>query len=283
MQQNFEQANQKIKSAAKFIQDAIQDKLGSKHNRKPFYAFSMGSGYSFLTSLLDLKFLCDYRDIPFWKSPTVDGHDGKIFYLEHGGKFSLFLMGRIHYYEGHHISEIIFPVYVLHRLGSQRLILFNAAGLINLDHKHKHWMVLQNHINFMGVNPLRESLWLKEQSPFIDMSFPYSRELCDLAISTFEKRDIKYFEGIYVAVSGPSYETAAEIELFRTWGVDAVGMSTVPEVIAARHCTMECLALSNLSNPAAGMDAGQLSHAKVLTAVESSKDEIEAFFKEFLS
>jgi purine-nucleoside phosphorylase len=174
------------------------------------------------------------------------------------------MSGRVHYYEGYRPDQVVFPVRVLARLGVKVLVLTNAAGSVNVNYKPGELMVISDHINMMGVNPLvgpnEEQLGLR----FFDMSDAYDPALREIAEKACWKAGVTVRHGVYVAVAGPSYETPAEIRAFRTLGADAVGMSTVPEVIAARHMGLRVLAISCITNLAAGVSKKKLDHLEVL-------------------
>jgi len=179
------------------------------------------------------------------------------------------MQGRAHYYEGVDIHEISLPVHVLHILGCKTMIVTNAAGGINAAFMPGDVMLITDHINFMGVNPIRGIGGVNPKNPFPDMTNVYSKNLQQVATDVAKQLDLSLKNGVYIACGGPSYETKAEVRAFRQWGADAVGMSTVPEVITASYHKMQVLGLSCIANPAADLHPGGMSHAEVLKNMEA--------------
>ncbi|MCD6423062.1 MAG: purine-nucleoside phosphorylase [Elusimicrobia bacterium] len=221
-------------------------------------ALVLGSGLGVLTEEAQGKKEIFYSEIPGFAKSTVPGHEGKLVSGEIEGKKVLILSGRIHYYEGHPMEKIAFMIDTLAFLGVKKLIITNAGGSLWKKHKIPSLMLLKDHINFMGANPLRGG------PHFIDMSDPYNEELRKKVKKVAKKLKIKLKEGVYIAVSGPSYETKAEIKMFRKLGADVVGMSTVPEVIAARKNNQDVIGISCLTNYACGVVNKPLSHEEVI-------------------
>jgi purine-nucleoside phosphorylase len=228
----------------------------------------LGSGLGGFADTLEEAVVIPYAEIPHVPRPTVDGHPGALALGRSGDVAVAALKGRIHFYEAGSLEDVVFPVRLLARLGVRTLILTNAAGAINPVFRAGELMILHDHINLLG-NPL-VGPDLAELGPrFPDMTDAYDPGLREIAARACAAAGVTAREGVYIAVSGPSYETPAEIRMARTLGADAVGMSTVPEVIAARHLGMRVLALSCLTNPAAGVSARPLDHADVLAVAES--------------
>lgn len=225
----------------------------------------LGSGLGDFVSLIHPKQQeIPYTDIPHFPHSSVVGHSGKLVWGELDGIPVTVLAGRAHYYEGFSMVDIVFPVRVLIRLGIKALIVTNAAGGINRSFRPGDLMLITDHINMLGSNPLLGSN-LQEFGPrFPDMSEAYSRRFLHTARSAATRLHLPLREGVYVATTGPSYETPAEIEMFRRMGADAVGMSTVPEVIAANHAGLEVLGISCITNMAAGVLPRKLVHDEVL-------------------
>jgi purine-nucleoside phosphorylase len=205
-----------------------------------------------------------YADIPGWPASRVVGHAGKLVVGTAAGRRLLALSGRVHLYEGHHPDVVTFAVRVLGHLGVRTLLLTNAAGGINTKFASGALMVIDDHINFLGVNPLTGPNDDRFGLRFPDMSEVYSRRLRALADDAARAMPLPIEHGVYIAVAGPSYETPAEIRAFRALGADAVGMSTVPEAIAARHMGMEVLGISCISNMAAGILPQALTAEEVI-------------------
>jgi purine-nucleoside phosphorylase len=226
-----------------------------------------GSGLGSLAERLEHPVVVPFREIPHFPAPTVAGHDGALVVGEVRGIPIAALNGRVHAYEGYPLDEVVFPVRVLGRLGVRTLVVTNAAGAINPDFRPGELMLLSDHINLLG-NPLAGPNEAQLGPRFPDMSAAYDPELRGRAASACAAAGATAHEGVYIAVPGPSYETPAEIRMARTLGADAVGMSTVPEVIAARHMGMRVVALSCLTNRAAGVSDEPLDHRDVLAMTE---------------
>ncbi len=239
---------------------------------QPEIGMILGSGLGALADAVDADVIIPTGEIPGWPVSTVHGHAGRVV-LGHLEDRSVFvLQGRAHYYEGHSISRIGLPIRVMHRLGARMLIVTNAAGAVNPDFEPGELMLISDHINLLGMtgsNPLRGPN-LDEFGPrFPDMGKVYDPELGMAAKEVALEADIPLRKGVYVCVSGPSYETTAELCFLRTIGVDAVGMSTAPEVTVARHCGMKVLGISGISNKANLDGETETTHEEVLEAGET--------------
>lgn len=231
--------------------------------QRPTLALILGSGFQHLPGELRVKQQIPYAKIPGFLPPTVKGHAGKLFFAELVGTPLMVLSGRTHYYEGHSMEQVTFAVRTLAAFGIRDLLLTNAAGGINRKFRAGDFMVVTDHINWMGVNPLRGPE-LPGQSRFVDLTAAYDATLRRLLLRAGKRAGLQLQRGVYLAVSGPSYETPAEIRAFARLGADAVGMSTVPETIAARQCGLNVAAVSCVTNLAAGRSRGTLSHSEVL-------------------
>jgi len=242
---------------------------------RPTLALVLGSGFNHVLSELDVEARVAYAKLPGFPKPTVAGHEGELVIGKLGGTQVLVLSGRAHYYEGHPMERVTFAVRVLAAYGIGDLLLTNAAGGINRDFRAGHFMVLTDHINLMGVNPLRGG------PNFMDLSQVYDPKLSGLLFKAAQAGKVKLQRGVYLAVSGPSYETPAEIRAFGRLGADAVGMSTVPEAIVARQCGLRVAALSCITNLAAGISKAPLSHEEVLETGERVKVIGARLLKEF--
>lgn len=231
----------------------------------------LGSGLSLPTSTLKNVVEVPYADIPSFPQPKVAGHAGKLVLGQRsqGGNVALFY-GRVHYYEGHTPDAVVFPIRLLRQLGATKVILTNAAGGINPSFAAGDIMLIQDHLNLTGMNPLRGENEDTLGPRFPDMSTPYAPTLQTVALQVAQETDVILKEGIYAGVSGPSYETPAEVRMLKALGADAVGMSTVAETIAANHCGLQVLGLSSISNLAAGLSDSPLSHEEVLAAGKAS-------------
>jgi purine-nucleoside phosphorylase len=240
--------------------------LGPLH---PRIGIVLGSGLGAVADAVTEPVVMPYSQIPHFPQSTVEGHSGRIVAGCVGGVSVLVMQGRVHYYEGYSPLEVTFPMRVLGALGLQAVILTNAAGGIQEGYRVGQLVVLSDHINLMGWNPLvgpNESRFAARPGAglrFFDMTEAYSKPLRALAQEAAKEEDFALAEGVYLAVSGPSYETPAEIRAFRALGASLVGMSTVPETIVARHMGIDVLGISCVTNLAAGLGAKPLDHAEV--------------------
>lgn len=231
--------------------------------RSPDIAIVLGSGLGGFFDRLTDAFSVEYADVPGWPATAVAGHAGRLGIGRLAGKTVAVLSGRVHLYEGHEMDRVVFATRVMARLGVKALILTNAAGGINAAFGKGALMVIDDHINFLGRNPLTGPNDDRFGVRFPDMTEVYSTRLRGIADAASKACGVAVRHGVYIAVPGPSYETPAEIRAFRTLGADAVGMSTVPEAIAARHMGLEVLGISCITNMAAGMLPETLSHEEV--------------------
>ena len=234
----------------------------------PETAIVLGSGLGdFSDTLLD-ALATPYASLPHWPASKVVGHTGRLVIGTVAGRRIAALSGRVHFYEGYDLATVVFATRVMGRLGVKRFILTNAAGGINAAFAQGALMIIDDHINLMGSNPLIGPNDDRFGPRFPDMSEVYSARLRKTADEAARAKGVGVSHGIYLATQGPSYETPAEIRLFRSMGADAVGMSTVPEAIAARHMGMEVLGISCISNMAAGMSPQPIVHEDVLATMQ---------------
>lgn len=237
----------------------IEEKLG-----RADIAIVLGSGLGGYEEKLENAKSLRYEDIPGFPVSTVKGHSGKLVAGTLFGKKVLMMCGRFHAYEGYDLSLVTLPVRVFKLLGVSRLILTNAAGGVNKAFHPGTIMLINDYINFSGKNPLTGSN-IEEFGPrFPDMSTAFSKSLREKAKETAKQENIKLEEGVYCWFNGPTYETPAEVKMASLLGADAVGMSTVPEVIVARHCGMEVLGISTITNLAAGLGEAEINHEEVM-------------------
>ncbi|HVY68341.1 MAG TPA: purine-nucleoside phosphorylase [Verrucomicrobiae bacterium] len=228
----------------------------------PDLAIILGSGFAGVAKKITRGAGIPYHRLPGFPRPGVPGHAGRVVSGLMGQTPVLLLCGRVHYYEGYSMDEVAFPVRVLAELGVRSVLLTNAAGGIHPRLRAGDFMAVTDHINFMGVNPLRP---LRPGTPaFVDLSRVYDAELTSALLMAARQTKLRLKRGVYLAVSGPTYETPAEIRAFARLGADAVGMSTVPEAIAARQHGMRVAALSCITNLAAGRSGAPISHEEVL-------------------
>jgi purine-nucleoside phosphorylase len=238
----------------------MRDRLGG---RIPEAAIVLGSGLGTLAGEIDAVARIPYREVPGFPSATVVGHAGELIAGTLEGKFVLALAGRFHIYEGHDVRLAAFPARVVHELGAKTLIVSNAAGGVNRMWQPGDLMLIRDHINLMFRNPLTGPVE-RGDLRFPDMSAPYDDELAEIARTVAREQGIVLREGVYAGLLGPSYETPAEVRMLGLLGADAVGMSTVPEVIVARSIGMRVLGLSCITNLASGISHTPITHAEVL-------------------
>jgi purine-nucleoside phosphorylase len=247
---------------------------------RPTLAIVLGSGFHHVLTELRVAKKISYAKIPGFPKPTVSGHAGEL-YVGHLGRTPvLVLSGRAHFYEGHEMERVTFATRTLAAFGITDLLLTNAAGGINKNFRPGDFMVLTDHINCMGANPLRGA-GISGLPRFVDLTETYDKKLRELLFKAGKISKLKLQRGVYLAVSGPSYETPAEIRAFAKLGADAVGMSTVPEAIAARQCGLRVAGISCITNLAAGIGKDKLSHTEVLETAERVKKSGAQLIKNF--
>jgi purine-nucleoside phosphorylase len=248
----------------------------------PSTAIVLGSGLGDFAEVLKDPVVVPYADIPGWPASTVIGHAGRFVVGTHAGGRVAALSGRAHFYEGHDLRTVTFSTRVLGALGIRTLILTNAAGGINLAFKPGTLMAIDDHINLLGSNPLVGPNEDRFGTRFPDMTEVYSRRLRGIADEAARSQGLALAHGVYAAVHGPSYETPAEIRYLRLIGADAVGMSTVPEAIVARHMGLDVLGISCITNPAAGVLPAPLVHEEVMEVAKRVKAEFSRLLEGIL-
>lgn len=263
-----------LQKCVDFIRDKIKD-------FNPEVGIVLGSG---LGELADEY--CDiaipYSEIPGFEASTVSGHKSRLVFAEINGKKVVMMQGRFHYYEGHPIQKVVFPIKVMKKLGVKTVMLTNAAGGVNAAFSPSDLMIITDHINHMNVNPLIGPNDDSMGDRFPDMSEVYTPSLVELTKKTASKLGIDVQEGVYMALTGPSYETPAEVRMARIVGADAVGMSTVPEAIVAKWAGMNVIGISCICNSAAGVSTVALSHADVIHAAGVAKERFKVLVKEVI-
>lgn len=254
-----------------------------RQNIKPSkIAVILGSGLGdFADSLTDIKTI-PYSDIPEFPRSTVEGHLGQFVSGQVGGVPILVLQGRFHFYEGKSLQDVTYPVRVLKKLGVQTIIVSNAAGSLNKNFEPGSMMLIKDHLNLIGDNPLRGKNWEGWGPRFPNMSQAYNPKLRELALQTANALNISLHQGVYAAISGPSYETPAEVRMLQILGADAVGMSTVPEVIVAYHQGMKIVGLSCLANYAPSVGHYEVNHEDVLKVMNLISETFSRFLQEFI-
>lgn len=264
-----------IKESAEFIRNEI--------GAMPDTAIILGSGLGDLVNHIENKKEIDYKNIPNFPVSTVEGHAGKLIFGNLGGKYVMAMQGRFHYYEGYDMKQVTFPVRVMKELGVKTLFVSNAAGGMNKEFKVGDVMVITDHINLFPENPLRGKNYNELGTRFPAMTEAYSKRLIAKADKIAADNDIRIMHGVYVGVTGPTFETPAEYEFFRVIGGDAVGMSTVPEVIVANHAGMEVFGVSVITD-LGGKDITEVpTHEEVQKAAVTAQPVMTKIIKEMLA
>lgn len=257
--------------------------LKSKTSIKPTVGIILGSGLGSFSKKIQTETIIPYKEIPHFLIPSIEGHHGNLIFGYVDKTPIVCLQGRIHYYEGHSIQEIVYPTRTLAKLGIQSLLVTNAAGGLDNTMEPGDFMIISDHINLMGTNPL---LGPNENSlgpRFPDMTEAYCSLLQKKLSQLLVKNNIRHHQGIYCALSGPTYETPAEVRYLKIIGASAVGMSTVPEVIIANHMGVKVCGISCITNKAAGISKVKLSHAEVTETAQKVEQQFTSLVKEFVA
>ncbi|MEI8131585.1 MAG: purine-nucleoside phosphorylase [Leptolinea sp.] len=265
--------------------DLAAQLVSSRLHYKPRIGLILGSGLGALAEVIENPDLIPFKDIPNWPETTVEGHIGRLVVGKIEGQDVLVLQGRVHYYEGYSMAEVTLPIRVMQRLGIEILVVTNAAGAINPNYAPGDVMLIRDHIallTMMGPNPLRGPNLNEFGVRFPDMSKAYDRKLLALAHEAADECKTKVQEGVYVSLSGPSFETPADLRFLRTIGADSVGMSTVPEVIVAVHGNTRVLGMSGISNKANLDGSTVTTHQEVMEAGKVLVPKMESILRSFL-
>lgn len=257
----------------------IESKL---EGRKPEIGLILGSGLGDMADSIEDAVTIDYHDIPHFPVSTVPGHKGRLVIGQLEGKTVLCMQGRFHYYEGYSMDEVVYPIRTMKLLGINALFLTNAAGCVNTAWKPGDLMLITDHIKLIAENPLRGKNPDALGERFFDMTKAYDKDLVAMAEKAAEDLGIAVRKGVYMLFTGPSFETPAEVRFARLAGADAVGMSTVPEAIAASHMRMKTIGISCLTNMAAGILDQPLNHEEVLETGERVKKTFSALVREVI-
>ena len=263
-----------MESTIKYIKEKIQD-------FQPEIGIILGSGLGDFADEFE-SIIIPYNDIPGFEKSNVQGHKGQLVFAQINGKKVVMMQGRYHFYEGYSMQTVTFPVKVMKKLGVKTLIITNAAGAVTTEFTPGDLMLITDHINFMGTNPLIGKNDETLGTRFPDMSEVYSKELIQKAEEIAQKLNINYQKGVYAATTGPSYETPSEVKMFRMLGANAVGMSTAPEAIVANYCGLKVLGISCLTNYAAGVSETPLNHQEVIDTANRVKESFKNLLSEIL-
>jgi len=265
---------EKIKATANFIKERI--------NASPEIGIILGTGLGGLVNEIEIVDSIPYNEIPNFPVSTVQGHAGRLIYGKLGDKYVLAMQGRFHYYEGYSMQEVTFPVRVLKYVGIKNLFVSNASGGLNPEYRVGDIMVITDHINFFPEHPLRGKN-VEELGPrFPDMSKCYDKRLRNKAKLISLKHNVNLKEGIYVGVSGPTFETPAEYKMFRILGADVVGMSTVPEVIVARHMDIKVFGISIITDSGVPGEIVEISHEEVQEVAMKAEPKMTLIMKKLI-
>ncbi len=261
---------QQLNETARFIQSKISASANT--------AIILGSGLGNLSSVIEPEFSIPYGEIPNFPVSTVEGHKGRLILGTLNGKKVWVMEGRFHFYEGYTAEQVVFPIRVLKLLGVENLLLSNAAGGVNKEYQVGDLMIIKDHISFFTINPLLGKNELELGTRFPDMSEPYANTFIEKAKQIAAANNIKVHEGVYVGVTGPTFETRAEYQLIKIAGGDVVGMSTVQENIAAVHCGMKVFAMSVVTDLGIREDNNVITHEEVLAAANAAEPLLTLIF-----
>ncbi len=258
----------------------IQNKVGEM----PKTAIILGTGLGELVEHIAVKVAIPYSEIPHFPVSTVEGHSGRLIFGNLGGKYIMAMQGRFHFYEGYSMKEVTFPVRVMHKLGVKTLFVSNAAGGMNPEFRIGDLMIITDHINLFPEHPLRGKNYNELGPRFPSMDEPYSHRLIQKARDIAAEKHIRLVEGVYVGTQGPTFETPAEYRYFSRVGGDAVGMSTVPEVIVARHMGMEVFGMSVITDLGGeGIEVVKVSHEEVQIAAAKAEPVMSMVMEEIIN
>jgi purine-nucleoside phosphorylase len=265
---------EKVQETVNFIQE--------KTNFIPEYGVILGSGLGQFTEDIAIEYVLDYSAIPNFPVSTVEGHKGALVFGQIQGKKVVAMQGRFHYYEGYDMKQVTFPVRVMKSLGVQKLIVSNASGGVNPLFRVGDIVVITDHINMLPEHPLRGYNDERFGPRFVNMSAPYSRAMIDQAFALAQELDIVLQKGIYLALQGPTFETLAEYKMVKAMGADCVGMSTVPEVIVARHMDLECFGISVITDIGDEANIDEVNHEEVLEAAKKAEPQVRNLIKNLI-
>lgn len=257
--------------------------IHQEFNQQPEIGIVLGTGLGGLVNEIEIKKVLEYKDIPNFPLSTVESHSGKLIFGILGGKMVVAMQGRFHYYEGYSLEEVTFPIRIMKMLGVKKLLLSNASGGVNPDFEVGEIMFVNDHIDLFPENPLRGKN-IDELGPrFPDMSEPYDKNMLALAKEIAKENDIKVSEGVYAGLTGPSLETPAEYKYIRTIGADTVGMSTVPEVIVARHMEIPVFAVSIITDLGVPGKIKKINVAEIIAVAGKQEPKMTLIMKELVS
>ena len=259
------------------------ESIAARLNTKPRIGVVLGSGLGAVAEGLEDRVTIPYSEIPGWPSSTVEGHAGQLVVGRSGDVSAAVMQGRVHLYEGYAPWQVAFPTRVLSLVGCTSLVLTNAAGAVNQSYQPADLMLIRDHINLQGSNPCAGPNLDQFGERFFDMTEPYDARYRELALRAAAARGLTLHEGVYAGLLGPSFETPAEIRMLAQFGADAVGMSTVPETIAANHAGMRVAGISCITNMAAGLSGEPLNHEEVMEVGARVRDDMIGLLRDLLA
>ena len=263
------------------VQQTI-DYIKEKTNFIPEYGVILGSGLGSFTQDIEIEFTLPYNEIPNFPVSTVEGHKGALVFGTIGSKKVVAMQGRFHFYEGYDMKEVTFPVRVMKYLGVEKLIVSNASGGVNSNYKVGSIVLLKDHINMMPEHPLRGKNDERFGPRFVNMSEPYSRKMTAKAKEIAASLNIEVQDGVYLGLQGPTFETISEYRMVKILGADCVGMSTVPEVIVARHMDLETFGISVITDMGNEESIGTITHAEVLEAAQKAEPHVRDLIRNLI-
>jgi purine-nucleoside phosphorylase len=263
------------------VQETVEY-IKNKTNFTPEYGVILGSGLGGFTNDIDIKFTLPYNEIPNFPVSTVEGHQGALVFGTIGTKQVVAMQGRFHYYEGYDMQQVTFPVRVMKYLGVEKLVVSNASGGVNQNYKVGSIVMIKDHINMMPEHPLRGKNDLRFGPRFVNMSEPYSTKMIAKAKELAKELNIEVQDGVYLGLQGPTFETLSEYRMVKILGADCVGMSTVPEVIVARHMNLETFGLSVITDMGNEDSIESISHEEVLEAANAAEPMVRNLIKQLI-
>lgn len=263
------------------VQETV-NQIKEKINFTPEYGVILGSGLGNFTDEMEVAYTLPYNEIINFPVSTVQGHKGALVFGTIGDKKIVAMQGRFHFYEGYSMTEVTFPVRVMKFLGVEKLVVSNASGGVNPNYKVGSIVMITDHINMTPEHPLRGKNDERFGPRFVNMSEPYSRKMIAKATEIAKELNIEVQEGIYLGLQGPTFETLAEYKMVKILGADCVGMSTVPEVIVARHMNLETFGISVITDMGDAESIGTISHDEVLEAAKNAEPKVRSLIKELI-
>ncbi|CAM3657161.1 purine-nucleoside phosphorylase [Flavobacterium gelidilacus] len=264
------------------VQETVSFIQSKTNSFKPDFGVILGSGLGNFSEDIQIEYTLAYKDIPNFPVSTVEGHKGALLFGSIGSKKVMAMQGRFHFYEGYNMQEVTFPVRVMKYLGLQNLIVSNASGGVNSNFVVGDVMIITDHINMMPEHPLRGHNDERFGPRFVNMSEPYSRKLILKAKEIAKELNIDVKEGVYVGLQGPTFETLAEYKMVKAIGGDCVGMSTVPEVIVAKHMDMDCFGISVITDMGDVESIEEVNHEEVLKAAKKAEPHVRELIRNLI-